>query len=356
MSYVDTVHAVQANYSFIHNKQVYDTIATQLGAHAAWQFIESVDFVSGTTTYTTYVWKNKSTASGLTADFYVGFMVQYANNVGAGLGYSGTVPVRVYLFEQYNSTTHTATKIAIRESNTSQTLNADSTNASSWVLSAAPSTTDPNIPLYGFVGPYSTNTTAFRTACIVANDAIIINQLYGPSTVNQTYVGAYDSVLGATLDPLPLTLISCGSSMWPGPTNGSGSSGGGSSTRHPSMGGATGTCFHGCGPSWYFQTSTPNQWIAYAGLLYQSNQTLNGSVGVADTNASLWGIPVSRACLSVMGNPGSASTRGGLRGFYKYVLSVNLATHSFGDTFTVDGVTYMGVGVTQYAGLFNTTV
>lgn len=342
MSYTDTTYTVQSGYAYMHSKQVYDVLDAQIRARAGWSFVESVDYVSGSFTATTSVYKCSAASSGLPADFYIGVRYTWNNSVPAGTGWgqSANPGIQVVLFEQYNSTTHTASKIACRPSASSQTLAADGTNTSTWVLSTAiPS--DPNQPQYLGIGPSLGNVGTMRTLITVGAGAIAITQKYD-ANVSQAYVGAFDSLLGATLDPMPLVVLQ-GSNG-----NGANWQGGasGATTRHPSLGGATGIQFNGVSPGTSFSGSGGNH-LGQAPLFWGVLSPSAGTVGLPnDPTASLWTAAMATKCTIYMGgnNPESFSTRGGLRGTLRHFLGAQTAPHIVGDTFTIDGVAYAGFG------------
>src|SRR5690606_322196 len=73
-------------------------IESMLTAHPAWEFVEN--YVDGT--YTNRVWKCLGTENDFGQDFYVAFMRLTAT--------INTAPIIVQAAEQYNSTTHVATR------------------------------------------------------------------------------------------------------------------------------------------------------------------------------------------------------------------------------------------------------
>lgn len=353
MSYTDTSFTVQNGYTYVHNKQFYDAIAAQLGTHAAWSFVESVDYVNGTVTQTTYVWKNLSTVSGLIKDYYVGFTTYATSGV-----YSTQVGVRVTLFEDYNSTTHVAGRFANRGNSTAMTLQSDGSCPYTWTLNTALPAGDPNGIHAMTFGPNSTNGgstqgyTTYRMLAVVSNTtiALMINGI-NASVQGTLYVGAFDSVLSSALDPLPLILGGSGS----GPNgalpnviiNGSVYA----TTRHPSLGGQSIT-FANCHTNGaYAQDNNGGQqgWWESGGTLGGLQQAgIHPQLGgTGDSQAGLW-IPVlvGRATLWTAPNsaPATPSTRGGFHGTLKHIGVAVSATHAFGDTFLVDGAPYAGWG------------
>lgn len=351
MSYTDTSLAVQATYTYIHCKQVYDQIASQLSIQGAWAFVESVDFVSGTTTATTYVWKNLSAVSGMTKDWYVAFQTVAVSGV-----YTVTDGLRAFLFEDYNSTTHVASKYANRINASSMTLNADGSVPYTWTLTAAYPNADPQIihqcVLHPVVNSGTTGYTSLRLLTTISNTTIVVFQLAGGTVAGQFYVGAFDTFLGSTLDPLPVLI---GQSQFTGisstaKTNLSAGNGTFASTRHPSQGSATGINFNNFTVAQVHNGSSAASWgSASANLFGLSGSATQGVLGnTGDTSAGSWlGVPTSRAMVWSAGNGTSinASTRGGLRGVLKHVAIAFSATHTFGDTFLVDSAAFAGMGL-----------
>lgn len=99
MTYVDVTLTPAATYTYVHNGQIYDQIASTLAAHGNWQYVEYVDAISGADTYRRHVWRCKSAGSGLPSDFYVMFQTRFVTATGV---YSQTQPVCLMLAEGYS--------------------------------------------------------------------------------------------------------------------------------------------------------------------------------------------------------------------------------------------------------------
>lgn len=338
MSYTDTTLTVQASYTNIHHKQVYDVIAAQLGAHAAWSLVDTVDAVVTTFTYRSFVWKCAAAQSGLTADFYVSFRLRMTT--ATGLWDTSNSYAQVYLFEGYNSTTHVASKMAMQTSATAQTLNADNTSPATWTLTADRPATAPSIPAWaGLLGQVL---TSMRMLTLVAKDAVVVFSNAGSS--NQMYAGAMDTLLSGTDDPFPLILAASVTSQG-GMTSSTQCF---ASTRHPKLTGSQASVF-AFGPN-LGHVGTSGTGFSNGCYLAPSTQgTVNGTLGLStDTAYSMFlgGPLVSKCCISTTGT-GNGSTKGGLRGFFRHVGSCTQNLSLLGDTFTVDGNVWAGMGVSQ---------
>lgn len=367
MSYTDTSFTAASGYTYIHAKQVYDQFATQLGTHAAWSFVESVDYVNGTTTITTYVWKCSAAVSGLSADFYIGFQVYAISGVYQTAVVSSISPLTLVLFEQYNSTTHTASKMATYPVSSSQTTAADATNTSTWVLNTARPSNQPNYVTWANAGP-AQSSTGGRLLLLVTPTGVTggYRDSAASPIMHQFYLGAFDSLLNSTDEPLALVCFQ-GLSGSTGAFNQNGVLG--STTRHPKRGSYTGSYLFGVGPYYGFTNNGPSSLsnsfiggapvlaISYA-LVTGGNNAAGGVLGYsAETQVNLFtgSVPASRLCFSQFNLfGGNASTLGGMRGYFKNWLGAPLAAHSFGDTFTIDAKTYVGFG-TSGAGVMDTT-
>lgn len=363
MSYTDTtLVADTANgYPQVHDGQLYATVAAQLAAHPAWEFVDGpLDFVfNSNQTHRTYVWRNKSAVSGLRADFYVIFRVWWDQSKGLYFSARG---MEMALCEQYDAATHTASKIAIAASNLTQTLLADGSNPTTWTLTSAAPATQPNS--VGLAGIFvSSSDTSYRLLSLVTNDVVLLMTrtfTTGGWQQAQFYVGAFETLLSADDDPLPIILAPSGTSTGYTSTM-SGSYGYWSSTRHPMCGGQTGAYFFGFAPgNWNSNTFGSNTGFALGPLfdsVLSANAATLGTPG--DPEASLWeggAVPVSKCCIRSYNVTSTSSTiRGGVRGFLKYIRAANLPTGvTIGDKFYIDGNLWVSNGA-QVGGLMDTT-
>lgn len=364
MSYVDTTLTPATGYTYVNNKQFYDALVVQLSAHSAWSFVEQVDFVNGTTTFSSYVWKCSAAQSGLPNDFYVIFRMQYLNTASAGLGYSISVATLVILGEAYNSSTHTLTKYAPAATGSAQPIAADGTNGGSWTLSAALPTTAPNIPFQFPFGPgqqQGTGSTSARLLSVVTRDGIKVTYTYATNGNNQQlYVGAIDTFLSSTDDPMPIVIGGYANANNGGNQDNSNQQF--SSTRHPKFGGTS----TGNGDTFRFGPNVGNNSSNNAGLvsgaLFSWIGTNTWGVVGDPTNFNysmfLGGAVTTKGCISTTtgqstGATGNNGARlGGLRGTFKDVVGAQTVAHSFGDTFVIGGVAYAGPGTatTSYSG------
>lgn len=344
MSYVDTTLVPASGYSYVHTKQVYDMIAAQLGAHAGWTFIESVDYVAAPNTTTTYVWRCNSATSGLPANFFVGFSLTFTT-IGPVYQTSGLVSMS--LFEKYDSSTDTASYPATANSGASIVVTSDNAHPGTWVLSTARPNSGANY--WDFRNCNSSNQVTFqRFLNVVSNTNICMNWLVGTSP-NQAMSGALETALSAVDDPMPLLLY--------------GNSGlfaaGGSTTRHPKITGAAVSVFGlMAGGIFYYS----NSYLAVANTPLLNPVVSGGQLGNSgDSSVNLFTggtVPVSKCCVAMAhytypSPPYTQSTRGGLRGYFKHFLSASTVAHSFGDTFQIEGRVYVAFGSSSY-GLMDT--
>lgn len=372
MSYTDNllVADIASGYQTVNDKQWYDAFAAQLATHPAWELVEGpVAFVfNGTTTYLHYVWRNKSAVSGLPNDFYVIFRISVATGGGA---YGQARGVDLALAEQYDSSTHIASKCALYPAgNFSQTLSADATNPTTWTLTTAIPATNPNA--IAMLGPMTnTDDTWQRVLIVVTNDAILAMwqghyTAGGVDRPGQLYVGAIETLLSADDDPMPLILAAAGQTG--GVSNSMGSWGLFSSPRHPKCGGQTGFGFFGWDPAnWNGTLSGTGAGLATGPLFDSVTNSNAGFIGaVGDTQVNLYEsglLPVSKCCIRSHDTPANGatpSTRGGVRGFFKYFRVAQLPwgtaanVGAIGDTFYIDGNPWVSSG-SQIQGLMDTT-
>lgn len=352
MSFQDITLTPASGYSYVHCGQVYAAIAARLAAHSAWEYVEYVDYVSGANTTRTHVWKCKSAVSGLAADYFVLFTLRFTT---VGTVYQTTYSsdaMSIELCELYNSTTKVASKYApVANTGTSTTINSDGSHPGTWTLTAARPTTQPNYPAWAYMGPIA-NSTSFRLIIGVTKDVLFVAQGVTPAWV---YVGAMETILGSTLDPLPLALAVGGSTSYSSFSSSNTTGHLVSSTRHP---GQSGSQTYRFGFSYYsYYVSVPSVDTRTGNLLsVVATGNAGGTLGDAtDTGWSLWnnGVVASKICVSSCG-AGTGSVKGGHRGYLKNLLTCTLAAHSLGDTFQVDGKSYVGFGSVS-AGIWDTT-
>lgn len=350
MSFLDTTISPEAGYTYVNFRQVYDSIAAQLTSHAQWDFVEAVDYVSAPNTFRTYVWKNNAATSGLPADYYVGFRLQFVTT-GTVYQTAPTIGLQVVIFENYNTSTKVASKLATVQSSTSFTLASDMTHPVTWTLTATIPVTAGGVVYFAFIGP-TANVTSHRLFIGVTNDVIYLAQGTGPY---QVYIGAFDSVMNSTDDPMPI-FVSCNNTANSSSVSASGYA---ASTRHPMQVAGANTYLFGL-TFWYGHIGTTSGANLGAGQLAKAaTDTLVGVLGDAATlgwSKFLGGPIASKCCVSTVGTAAgvSGSTKGGLRGYLKYMLTAQLVAHSVGDTFDVEGKAYLALGSTAY-GLWDTT-
>lgn len=349
MSFLDTTLTPESGYTHVNYKQVYDTIAAELTADGNWTYIESVDFVSGANTIRSFVWRCNASGNDLPNDFFVIFTATFVTATGLYLTSAGT-GLRIVLCEEYNTSTKVASKCAPVMSTSSITLASDRTHPTTWNLGAALPTAGTTAVAYAFIGPV-TVTTAYRIIISVTKDVLFLASPVGPC---QVYVGAIDTLLSSTDDPMPIVLgtnfLTYASFNTTAATYHCFSS-----TRHPLM--TPGAITHAFGhTAASYHVGSGAAGFGSGPFADPARLTGAGVIGdPANTGFSLFlgGAVVSRACISTSGSTQTGSTRGGLRGFLKHVRSARLATHSFGDTFDVDGRPHVAFGTTDM-GLWDT--
>lgn len=350
MSYLYTTLTPEATYTYINQMQVYNTIATELAAHSAWELVESVDSTR-TASYKCrrFVWKNKSSVSGLAADYYVIFDV-FAQDT-TGTKWDETVYnqeyLRVYLAENYDSGTNVASNLAMAYTNGSRTLDADGKCTDiTWDLDSA---SNPSNSYFAYGSPFQGNTTSLALVISVTNTGMMLARGNLP-----LYIGAIDSALASEDDPFAVAIAQ---SPTTGANNFAASSAhfGASFTRHPGLSAGSYTYVFGHTTNYNGNSSGGN--IA-AGRELRSSYDPNygGQMGNASgTDVGLWGTnPIASRCMLWTANYSSAtnSTRGGFRGWFKDLRGGNLVSHSFGDQFKIDGATYVALGNDDNSGLW----
>lgn len=352
MSFIDTTITPAAGFTYVNNGQMYDAIATQLAAHAAWSLVDTVDYVSGVTTTRNYVWKCSSLVSGLPLDFYLDFQVDFTT-IGTVYSTNSSTSFRVFMFERYDVSTKTASYGACEVTSTAVTITADNSHPGTWVLTTAFPNVLTNQWRYKYIG--STASTAVRL--LISVTAKRIQVMWDKTVLGWVYVGAFDPILSAADDPMPLIMLGTGGNV----------SSSGVTTRHPKL-----------APGSYMYIFQMMQNVYY--LLNASNPSVNVpayaplySATLLATQAGTLGDPTSTwnnmfnnsvlmcrcpvAMASSMNSAGYyASNRGSIRGFLSHVLATSLPVHSYGDTFVVDGKVYVGAGQVNNWGVLDTTV
>jgi hypothetical protein len=337
MTYVDVTLTPEATYTYVNCRQVYDAIAGAMTTHPAWDFIESVDAVSGGTTYRRYVWRCTAAQSGLSANFFVVFEVPFTTATGPVTGWATTTLVRVYLGETYAA--GVLGKFATNA--TSVTLAADLTNPATFTQTTY---TQP-ASLWNTNNTFGVNAvvTSYRFICLVTNDAAVMTRNEN-LTASLLYAGAYASVMSAAVDPLPIVLL--------GRNVTGGTYGGGGATRAPTFTPATAY-------TEVFQVSSnyasgnnigenSNAWE----LFTLSQIPGGGAAGALGSAANVFwfknlgGPVVSRLGIYPAVTNGQQSAKGIFRGYLKNVYGANAAAHAFGDTFIVNGKVHVGLGAT----------
>ena len=278
------------------SNEVMTIIESMLTAHPAWEFVEN--YVDGT--YTNRVWKCLGTENGFGQDFYVAFMRLTAS--------IGTAQIIVQVAEQYNATTHVATRAL---ANPGSTFTVDATYA-------AP---------YGNTGyafshanwyksiPYTPTTSTFQYYFVVTPNSIL---MAGSSTTYPVFAGLYEPFWDGldTIPDFPLCAIQMGYSD---------ADGSGAFTRMP---GAQGTSYTDTMAAYWYLGAVGSPANA---LL----QTPHGSVGTNN--------PVSKQKL--YGAEVCAMTGSGTfppKGVFTDMLYF-MGSGGRGDTLTVDGDTWVNV-------------
>lgn len=338
MTYVDVTLTPEATYSFVNARQVYDVVAGAMTTHPAWDFVEFKDATNGPT-YRRYVWKCTAAQSGLSADFYVVFEVPF---VTTNTVWATNQTIRVWMGETYSA--GVLGKFATN--NTSVTLASDLTNPATFTLTtfALPGSLLSVTNRFGL----SADTTSLRIVALVAKDSLVLTRAANASgtagTANLLYVGAYDSLMAPAVDPLPIIILGTSSSSSPFP--------GGGATRAPTMTPATAYA-----DVFAVQAGGSSVVIGVGGwsdsLLTNSRGTL-GSAADTAWFKNMGGIVASRLIVFPGCVAASCSTLGLLRGHLKNVWGAVLATHSYGDTFLVDGKVCVGTGTSGQAAVINT--
>lgn len=346
MTYVDTTLTVQGGYTNINHGQIYTTLATAMTANGNWEYLEFMDAISGGTTYRRYVWRCKAAGSGLGADFYVVFEVPFTTSTGLFLT---TTQIRVWIAAGYTGGSGVLSKFGT-DPQSGITIADDMTNPATFTLTTY--NLSGGMVQLNYCNNFGTtsNVTTMRIIFAVLNDALIITRAgaYGalaPSTNYTLYVGAYERILSATDDPMPLVALACSA-------------------------GNTGSC----GVFTHVPLSTPgtvttDTFYAHSNNECLPNPTSNsgpgripaanlvGTVG-APATTTYWknlGPAVAKCPVNTwLSAATNAATKGVLRGYMKGILCGNLPAHAYGDTFHVEGVTYAGIGVSGNAPLINT--
>lgn len=349
MSYTDVLLTYDSagGYGGVHCKQKYDAIATALAAHASWSLVDTVDFVSAPNTIRSYVWKCAAAGSGLPADFFVVFTLSFttATNVWAVTGTFGSP--QISLGEGYNSTTKVFSKYSTVTGTSNMTLGADLTNPSTWTLTATRNVTAPGNVFWTAIDAAG-NYTSMRLLIQVGPSHFIASTYYAAAP-KAVYVGAIDSVMNSTDDPMPLFIAFSDAAASVGNAqNSSATMQGASPTRMPKQtpGAAMNTQVYQY--AYGSQHAASQSTWAAGGLYANTTSAAGGTIGdPSNTSWSLFlsGVLLSPIGLVTSGNNGVASLRGGMRGTLKGVVACYLAAHTTGDTFTAGGVTYAACGV-----------
>jgi len=352
VSFIDTTITPAAGFTYVHNGQIYDAIATQLAAHSAWSLVDTVDYVFSTTTTRNYVWKCSSLVSGLPLDFYLDFQVDFTT---IGTVYSTTPQnsLRVFMFERYDAATKTASYGACEVTSTAVAITSDNTHPGTWTLTAAFPNTVANAWKYKYIG----STAATSVRLLISVTAKRIQVMWDKAAQGFIYVGAFDSILSASDDPMPLILFGTGGNI----------SAPAVTTRHPKLAPGSYQYIFEMMQNMYFlvnATSAGYNVPAY-GPLYTPN-LLGGAAGIlgdptnANNNMFINGVLMCRLpltmCSGTTGAAYNSSTRGSIRGFMSHVLATSLPVHSYGDTFLVEGKVYVGAGQINNWGVLDTTV
>ena len=352
MSFIDTTITPAAGFTYVNNGQIYDAIATQLAAHAAWSLVDTVDYVTGATTVRTYVWKCSSLVSGLPLDFYLGFSV-YVTTIGWVYSTTPQSTLFVFMFERYDVATHTASYPGAEVTSTAVTITSDNSHPGTWTLTSAYPNVITNSWKYKYIG--STASTSVRL--LISVTAKRIQVMWDKTVQGFIYVGAFDSILSAADDPMPLILFGTGGNI----------SAPAVSTRHPKLAPGSYPYIFQMMQSVYFIANAtsagynvPAYTPIYNTLLLQSNGGILGDPTSLNNNMFNNSVLACRCPLTMCSSTNSAgispSTRGSIRGFLSHILGTSLPVHSFGDTFLVDGKVYVGAGQANSWGVLDTTV
>ncbi len=332
MTFVDTTITPEAGYTYINHRQMYDMVASGMTTHPAWDYVESVDAISGAVTYRRYVWKCRADQSGLMADFFVVFEVPFLTATGQITGwYTGSSGqyIRVYMGETYAA--GVLGKFA--SNSNSITLAADLSNPATFTLATYAVPTTLNNVTNGF--GMNADTTSLRFYCVVAKDVLLISRAFNasggsPAGSNTLYVGAYDSLLSPVDDPFPIIIL--------GTNYSSGTWYGGGATRAPTFTPSTAytdvlTVLNGFPGSSSLSMGAGGSWALSTNL----TQGTLGSPATTTWYKTAGGPLVSRLFISTACTAANASTKSLFRGYLKYAYGGNLATNAYGDNFLVDG-------------------
>lgn len=347
MSYLDTVLTPLAGQSYVLNSQIYDTIAGQLTAHPNWEFVETVDYVSGTTTYRTRIWRCLTAGSGLSKPFHVFFTETLSN----GLSYTSgsTAYLMVGVFEDWDAVGKIASKpVAQQYSAPFAPVLADGAHPGTWGVSSATSpTASDNTWVTGYVGNAG-NYTSTRLILLVRPDHFVYAT---NSAVRYYYVGAYDPVPGLPNDfPLCVTTSNYSYSRHVNSMGGVGFS------RHPMVTGAQSRSFGGSPARTFAASTSMNFFDGAEDVNYNNNGVTLGS-STSDWDLFAGGATVCRICISHTTNTsGYFKQIGGRRGYLKGGGIANAVSHQFGDTFQIDGKPWVSISGSTIGGFWDTTL
>ncbi|HET8588980.1 MAG TPA: hypothetical protein VFM01_05055 [Nakamurella sp.] len=302
---------------------IQDQIRAIVPTHPAWSLVESTTFGSS---LPADVYKCDHAVSGMFADFYA---VVIRNNTFSSL-YFG-------IAEGYNPSTHKPQRPAMHATATLQTLQADggvipATTEVDWYNGSY----NPGGGSISAAGVFSALQASGAYAIVVAKDGFAVTS--GSASLGGTaYVGAYDSALSASDDPLPIFV-------------GTSDPGGASTchaTRHPRRGGL-GTGF-ACNLNGTASNEPASSGSLQASRLVEANSALmfapasppNGD-GYDSYQADF---TASRVALLNSYVSGSSTVgryvNGWRRGWAKYLRATAAGGYSLLDGLTIDGVAYL---------------
>lgn len=305
MSYTSGTRTLQSNSA----EDLYGIIATQLGAHGNWTFIEDVSLA----TYKYSVWR-----CGALNSTGVSFYVFFSRTIAAGtsLGFG--------LAEDYDSATHTFLRGAPTVSTTARTPAAD------YSISGAATTALYNAAAGGLnmlVQTLVLDPSSYDYWIAVNNDGMWVGARVGAGTPQGVTLGTFDSLVQdpATNDPRPLfighnTANTTSASFT-------------TTTRHPFASGSQGYWWGAY--EWYTNLTWPSAAVA-------------GSVGASSGDLFQGGKAVGARCLLrtwAVQRGQSITTFGQNRGLYRHMLYFGLAAGvTVGDTITIGSSTWVYTG------------
>lgn len=357
MSFGISALGPEAGYSQVNVRQIYDVIATAISGQG-WTLVDTVDFIVTTTTYRRYVWKAPLAITGLPNDFHVIFEARFTT-IGTVWSVNSDA-LRVFVCQDYDVSTNVGSKFVTAASATSITLNSDLTAPTSWDLDAALPSTAGAIPLHMGLN-VSNSASASILVAARADHFVASNGLAGTTTYSQIYVGAIESEMSSSDDPMPVVLAGANnSSTFATNTNATNSNPLGQLVgflTHPKLtpGGSYAYVFQGNYSIGHLSNG------AVAGPMMVSETTwTQAQLGTGGVAPLFLGAGVVKVPVSTSGNTQTAVTRGGRRGYLKGVRCTGqIIGTGMHDTYTIDGNLHYSIysgGLTSQGALVDSTL